>query len=55
MAIQAISNRLEPLEDARATSNAIKSGLLTAIKTFGPIVVALVALALNKLGQGAPT
>ena len=47
--------RVEELERARAMGVAIRSGVMNSIRTFGPLILAALAIIVNRLSQIQPT
>ena len=46
--------RVEELERARAVGLAIRGGIMNSLRTFGPLILAALAILVNRLSQIPP-
>ena len=51
---EALRERVESLEESRAFGVAVRGGILNTIKTFGPVIVAALAILMNRLAAAPP-
>ena len=49
--IAELEKRVVALETAHALSDALRGGFMAFVRTFGPVIVAAIAIVLNQLRQ----
>ena len=51
---QRLEARVDDLEQSGAVGKAIRSGVMSTIRTFGPLFLAALAIIVNRLSQAPP-